>query len=132
MSESNNEGSGQEPAADAPKVDNLGRELLVDPAGRTLALRPADDMLLMMDVLEAAGLDAKGQPTEHVLHNPTWLGNAHIACQVASIDGVPEPFPRNLPELRALVGKVGRPTMNVLTVRFNGMRAEVNPAVAKN
>jgi hypothetical protein len=120
------------PAKPAPKLDGQGRELLTLKDGRVLSLRPAGDMLTMMDVLEAAGVDGRGQQTERVLHNPTWLGNANIACQVAAFDGVPQPLPRSLPELRALIGKVGRQGMTALTQRWSESAADANEEVAKN
>ena len=119
-------------AAEAPKTDSQGRELMTVPGGRILSLRPANDMLSMMDVAEAAGVDGRGQPTDRVLHNPIWMGNAQIACQVAAIDGVPEPFPRSVTEIRALVGKLGAPAMGRLTTRWGESGRDVNEEAAKN
>jgi len=125
-------GAGAQPPTTGRTTDGQGRELLTLKDGRVLSLRPAGDMLTMMDVLEAAGVDARGQQTERVLHNPTWIGNANIACQVAAFDGVPQPLPRSLPELRALIGKVGRQGMTALTQRWSESAADANEEVAKN
>jgi hypothetical protein len=125
-------GAGAKPVPETPKTDGQGRDLLTLKDGRVLTLRPAGDMLTMMDVLEAAGVDARGQQTERVLHNPTWIGNANVASQVAAFDGVPYPLPRNLSELRALIGKVGRQGMNALSQRWAETARDANEEAAKN
>lgn len=82
-----------------------------DAKGRKLSLKEPGDPLLLLDVLEAAGRDARGNATAGLATNQAWVGMANLACHVEDIDGVPEPMPTNVPQIRALIGKLGREGM---------------------
>ena len=105
--------------------------LMTMPDGRVMALRKPGDFMMEMEVVEAAGLDARGLPTNRVLENNGWMFNAQLVCLVASIDSVPEPFPANLPDIKALMAKLGRPVINEIMKYWMAGVAEVNNTIAK-
>jgi hypothetical protein len=79
--------------------------VITDATGRRLTMRCPDRAL----VQQAAGLDAKGDPTSRVNKNGAWLTRAAAACAVVAIDSVPVIFPKNIGEIRDLVSKLGNP-----------------------
>ncbi len=108
--------------------------IVTDAKGRKITLRPHPDVILTMDILEAAGVDAKGRPATQFITNDRWMGYATLACHVASIDGVPTPMPTHAGQIKALVGQLGTEGINALSDAFADemTAAEVNDEAAKN
>lgn len=100
--------------------------VVTDEKGRKLTLHELGDPLLTLDVLEAAGRDARGNPVAHLVTNQGWMGMATVACHVEDIDGVPEPRPSNVVQIRALIGKLGREGMKAVAAAIN---AEISNSV---
>lgn len=103
-----------------------------DKQGRKLTLRPHPDPLLTMDVLEAAGVDVKGNPTLRVVYNQAWLDMATAVCYVSEIDGVPEPLPTHLGQIRALVAKLGHDGYVAVRDAIRSEISDINQDTAKN
>ena len=105
---------------------------VTDKNGHVLELRK-QDIMLSMDVFEAAGVDGRGKAVGHLLQNDRWMGHASLACFVSSIDGVPEPMPTNIQQIKALIGKLGGDGLNAVAEALSTAdAATVNEDAAKN
>jgi len=106
---------------------------ITDGKGRVIALRPHPDVMLTMDILEAAGLDAKGRPVVQFISNDRWMGYATLACYVASIDGVPTPMPSHAGQIKTLVGQLGNEGIAAIADAIQAeATADLNLETAKN
>jgi hypothetical protein len=90
-----------QPTAEYPV--NFGSKVVVcrdvtDSLGRKLRINKLD-LLSEMDLIEAAGPDASG--------NPRWMMLATLACCINEINGVTVIFPNNRGALRKHVEKAG-------------------------
>jgi hypothetical protein len=108
-------------------------QTVTDKRGRKITLRPHPDVLLTWDILEAAGQDAKGRPTEIYIKNDRLMGFATLACYVSDIDGVPVPMPAHIGQIKALVGQLGDDGIEAISKAIQAeATVEVNVETAKN
>jgi hypothetical protein len=105
---------------------------ITDEKGRVLTLHAPGDPLLTLDMLEAAGRDGRGQPVLHLVTNQGWIGMANVACHVEAIDGVPEPLPTNVPQIRSLIAKLGQAGMKAVAAAISETADAGNADTAKN
>lgn len=107
---------------------------ILDAKGRKITLRPHPDVILTMDILEAAGVDAKGRSVTQFLNNDRWMGYATLACYVSAIDDVPTSMPTHAGQIKALVGQLGTEGIAAISDALSAAdeAAEVNMEAAKN
>lgn len=77
----------------------------------------------MLDLLEAAGKNSINQG---------WVQYAMTVCSVAEIDGVPEPMPTSIKEIKALGDKLGNSGIVALGIELLGLNeGDAAPAAAQ-